>query len=118
MAFTESGATSSGNGTFLIEEIFDTEKGFARGPERALLSALLFDGLMAYIAYASTDRATARSRYKEAYTWVHTKGFDYVFSFDSVCEALGINPDSLRYGLANICNTDRIETWKRLRRNY
>lgn len=105
--------------TFLVDEMSDTEKGYARGPERALMAALLFDGVVGYMQYACSRArlSGAESRYKEAFTWVQRRGGEYVFSFDNVCEGLGINPDGLRYGLLNACNSRAYE-WKRARRNF
>ena len=103
--------------TFVVDGIVVGDKGYARGPERALLSALLFDGLQAYVNYVITDSARTKSRYREAYNWLTTLGSDYVFSFENVCEALGIDPEFLRYGLMNTCNS-RLEEWGRSRRNF
>ncbi|RMG42094.1 MAG: hypothetical protein D6719_07275 [Candidatus Dadabacteria bacterium] len=93
------------------------ERGYARGPERALMSALLFDGIQSYMSFVIADNSSEKSKYREAYNWVHRKGTDYVFSFDSVCEALGVDPDYLRYGLVNASNSQSFE-WKRARRNF
>ena len=103
--------------TAIVDELVHTGGGYALGPERSLLSALLFDGVQAYMMYASSPGASSNIRYREAYTWVNTRGTDYVFSFDSCCEALGIDPDYLRYGLANACNS-RCEKKRRARRNF
>jgi hypothetical protein len=105
------------NRTSLVEDLLDNEGGYARGPERALIAALLFDGVQAYMNYGCTEEGRKRSRFREAFLWVHTKGSEYVFSFDNVCEALGIDAEFLRLGLANACNSQTYE-WKRARRNF
>ncbi|MCB0333464.1 MAG: hypothetical protein KDD55_08180 [Bdellovibrionales bacterium] len=103
---------------FLVEDLTQEAEGYARGPERALLSALLFDGIQAYMNYATCDDTTpSRDQYREAYLWVHTTGCEYVFSFENVCEALGIHPEYLRLGLANATNSQTFE-WRRSRRNF
>jgi hypothetical protein len=79
--------------------------GFAEGPERNLLTALLFDGIQSYMAYFFAKGASAKTKYREAYSWIHKRGDDYVFSFENVCEALGIDPEYLRLGIANACAT-------------
>jgi len=89
----------------IAEHLIDSERGFARGPERALMSALLFDGVQAYINYAGANSEAARLKYREAFSWVNRVGEDYVFSFDCVCEALGIDPQYLRLGLLNACSS-------------
>ena len=70
--------------TELVEQALDNQAGYARGPERALLAALLFDGVQAYISYLTSESRRSVRRYQEAYVWVNRRGQDYVFSFDSV----------------------------------
>ena len=104
-------------GTHIVEEIVDSNKGYARGPERALLSALLFDGIQAYMTYALHAEGREKGECREAYLWVHATDSEYVFSFESVCEALGIDPEYLRLGLINAVNSSA-GNWKRARRNF
>ncbi len=111
MASTETGSLSSSGGregavseTILVEDIFNADKGHARGPVRALMAALLFDGVQAYIGYVTQSSCRNVARHKEAFHWVNRKGSEYIFSFDSVCEGLGIDPEYLRYGLLNTCS--------------
>ena len=99
------------------DEALEMEKGFARGPERGLLSALLFDGIVDFMNYAYVPTSRTQTRYKEAYHWVNTRGGDYIFSFDNVCEGLGIDPASFRYGLLSVC-ANRANEWRRARRNF
>ena len=103
--------------TIIADDISTGEKGFARGPVRALMAALLFDGVQAYLSYVIVDGGIKfNSRYREAYNWVHSQGNEYIFSFESVCEGLGIDPNFLRLGLANVLSSS--EQWKRARRNF
>ena len=106
-----------GSGDLDSEEIFGSNKGYASGPERALLSALLFDGIQSYMNYVFASSASHRSRYREAFNWVHKKDTEYIFSFDCVCEALGVDSNFLRYGLLNSCSSQTYE-WKKARRNF
>ncbi len=121
MSEAQSNTWSGSNGrtqVFLVDNIAEELEGYARGPERALLTALLFDGIQAYMNYAmSDDSRPTQDKYREAYLWVHTTGSEYVFSFENVCEALGMNPDYLRLGLANATNSQTFE-WRRSRRNF
>ena len=105
------GSLPIGNTAF-IDDVLESDQGYARGPERALLSALLFDGIQAFMNYACAQSDTARARYREAFLWVNTRGSDYIFSFDNVCEALGVDAEYFRYGLANATNSQTFE-WKR-----
>lgn len=101
----------------LLAGLVDSERGFARGPERILLSAILFDGVQAYMNYATAQNEAQRKRYFEAYRWVHRESDDYIFSFDNVCDGLGVDPEYLRFGVANATNSQTFE-WKRARRNF
>ena len=101
--------------TFIVEEISDAEAGYAKGPERGLISALLFDGVMGCLCYALNDGDSSAQHYLEAYLWVFRKDLEYVFSFDNVCEALGIEADALRVGIINSANSKK-GRWKRSRR--
>lgn len=117
VAFEIQDFSQFGKTTFGVDEMSDGDRGYARGPVRSLMSALLFDGVQAYMMYETSSGATGRQRYREAFNWVHNKGKEYIFSFDSVCEALGIDADFLRYGLVNASTTYAAE-WKRARRNF
>ena len=111
------GETGEGFRPNLLAEIVDADKGFAKGPERILLSAILFDGIQAYMNFATAETDGQRKKYSEAYRWVHRESDDYVFAFDNVCEGLGVDPEYLRYGLSNATNSQTFE-WKRARRNF
>lgn len=104
MRFGDSEGTfgfDAGFATTVIENISDNRAGYADGPERALLSALLFDGVQSCVNYLIARSADERSRNREAYTWVMSADTDYAFSFVSACEALGINAQYLRLGIIN-----------------
>ena len=94
-----------------------SEEGFAQGAERSLLSALLFDGVQAYMNYLYAPNETHRSRYREAFNWVTSTEYEGPFCFESVCEALGFDPDYIRYGLAR-AHCVFGDEWRRSRRNF
>ena len=69
---------------------------------RQLMAALLSDGVEAYVRKFSDFKNTSiENEFKdcEVRAWVETKDLSYVFSFDNVCDSLGINPDYLRLGI-------------------
>jgi len=121
MSYSEFSSIGEGQGgcgaTFIAEQLVDSERGYARGPERALLAAILFDGVQAFLNYASASSEAVKARYREAYNWIVRRGDDYVFDFESVCEALGIDPDYLRLGLINACSAG-VENRKKSRRSF
>jgi hypothetical protein len=88
------------------------------------MAAILSDGIEAFIAEAVLPTRNARSKNPDPADWVNTKDESYIFSFDSVCNCLGINADYLRLGLARYIKTIRdrekqsagIQAWKKIRR--
>lgn len=81
------------------DDLFEAQQGYAHGPERELLSALLLDGVQAFVAYLKARSPVDRRRFSEGYRWVLDLSSEHPFSFSDVCEALGLNPDYLRLGL-------------------
>lgn len=73
--------------------------GFADGPERELFVAVLYDAIRVLIHASPDGRGDGARRYREAVWWIESSGDDYIFSFESVCGALGIDPGYLREGL-------------------
>lgn len=105
----------NGFASSVLNEFLDNAEGYAHGPERALLSALLFDGVQACISYFIAATPNERDNFKEAHSWVMDNDTDYAFSFICVCEALGINPEYLRLGLIN-ASTALLQQVSRTRR--
>lgn len=101
----------------ISEELLEGMRGHMRGPERALMSALLFDGVITCLNYAGCSGRSARIKFKEALTWVTTQDNEYVFSFNNVCDCLGLDPDAVRGGLISICSSCAAER-KKSRRNF
>ena len=97
------------------------------GGERKLMAAILSDGIESYIQQATAPGHIKRkSQGESAIDWVNTRDpGGYVFSFDSVCECLGIDPEYLRLGLARYVDAIYAErqsgkpmrsVWKKIRR--
>jgi hypothetical protein len=101
----------------IAEEIFDGADGYAKGPERDLLGALLFDGIQAFVSYALAETATQKAKYAEAFNWVMDRESEEQFSFNGVCEALGVSSEFLRFGLAN-ATTSLLQEVGKSRRNF
>jgi hypothetical protein len=68
-------------------------------PERALLLAVLEDAIHCYHKDRAAQDRARRQRYLDAERWIMLSGNDWIFSFDNVCELLGIDPQFLRRGL-------------------
>jgi hypothetical protein len=109
----------------LPSQFFDLHDQGVSGGERKLMAALLSDGIEAYIAQQTTVQLSRRRNKIDASEWVDTIDHSYVFSFDNVCECLGINPEYLRIGLNRYVETIRVQrksgigpktVWKKIRR--
>jgi len=106
MSYAFSSVTSDWlENTHFVEDILESDRGYARGPERSLMSAILFDGIQSYMNFVTSPGSRSNKRYQEAFAWVNKKDSEYVFSFDNVCEGLGIDPEFLRLGLINTCRS-------------
>jgi hypothetical protein len=100
-----------------VDEVSDHERGCVRGPIRSLMSALLFDGVIACLNYAGVSGKSGRQKFREAFNWIATKGDDYIFSFDNVCQCLGLDPEAFRKGLMRACSLQRSDS-KKARRTF
>ncbi|MFN8389301.1 MAG: hypothetical protein U0136_03320 [Bdellovibrionota bacterium] len=100
------------------------EQGLSGG-ERKLMAALLSDGIEAFIHQSVSQLAQKGKTKSDACEWIEAQDDSYVFSFDNVCECLGINPEYLRIGLfryiesvrlAQVSNDSTGAAWKKIRR--
>ena len=113
-----SGANTTGSlSPAMVDEVVESGRGYATGPERALLAALLFDGVQAFVAYALAKTPGEKARFAEAFNWVMDTKAEEPFSFNGTCEALGISAEYLRLGLAN-ASTSLLTEVSKTRRNF
>jgi hypothetical protein len=68
-------------------------------PEKALLLAVLQDAIASYQKYCSARDRVGKERFSEAEHWIMHKGDDWIFTFDNVCELLGLDPQYVREGI-------------------
>ena len=66
---------------------------------RALMLAVLEDGIACFQGYYFQPSRTNDKLFQEADEWIHSDD-DGVFSFNNICETLGLHPGQLRKGLA------------------
>ena len=84
---------------FRYEKVHEAKKGLAeRQAERDLMLAVLEDGIACFQGYLSKPSRTNEKLFLEAEEWISSTDDD-VFSFNNVCETLGLDPDALRTGL-------------------
>jgi hypothetical protein len=68
-------------------------------PEKALVAAMLNDAIHEYRKYSRARDANGKKRFREAQEWIMHRGDDWIFTFDNVCEVLGLDPEFVRRGL-------------------
>jgi hypothetical protein len=68
-------------------------------PEKALLLAVLEDGVRTFQDNIFAETGKKRALLDEAREWLFTDTLEHVFSFNSVCSSLGLDPGYVRRGL-------------------
>jgi len=70
--------------------------------EQRLMLAVLVDAINILQGWRRVGSARKRRVFAEAAQWINTRGTNYPFSFDSVCDALEIDQDVLRSRLRGL----------------
>lgn len=68
-------------------------------PEKRLMLAVLEDAVACFQKYIFTGDGKGKVMFCEAEEWIMDENSDRLFSFDNICEALGLNPPYVREGL-------------------
>ena len=68
--------------------------------------AVLEDGIRCFQEHLRNPRVRPRLLARQAEKWIRSDDWEWPFSFNSVCESLSLNPDSLRVGAAQPRSTD------------
>jgi hypothetical protein len=68
-------------------------------PEKRLMLAVLEDGVGTFQKYAGVTGRRARRLFAEAEEWFGSDDMEWPFTFVSICQALGLEPEYLRRGL-------------------
>ncbi|HJQ82870.1 MAG TPA: hypothetical protein VKA21_02260 [Candidatus Binatia bacterium] len=67
--------------------------------EKALMLAVLEDGIRCFQEHLRNPRSNPRLLSQQAESWIRAIDYDWPFSFNNVCETLGIDPSALRAAL-------------------
>jgi hypothetical protein len=82
------------------EQFYDTRRDdSAMAPVKRLMMAVLEDALRCFQNNSDAKSGPRKRLFAEAEQWLCGEGNDGPFSFDTVCETLGIEPGFLRGGL-------------------
>ena len=68
-------------------------------PEKRLMLALLEDAISCYQDNLISRSGKKKRLFEDTEQWVLRTDGDWIFSFDNVCDALGLNPEYVRQGL-------------------
>lgn len=89
-----------GPDVILPQQFFEGPRGDSDfSPEKALMLAILEDAIRCFQEYFRTTRARPRMLSRQAERWIRTRDWNWPFSFNNVCDALGIDPDCMRDAL-------------------
>jgi hypothetical protein len=67
--------------------------------EKALMLAVLEDGIRCFQEHLRNPRSNPRLLSQQAEAWIRAIDYEWPFSFNNVCETLGIEPAALRRAL-------------------
>ena len=86
--------------TLLPSQFFTTlrHRGYVEG-EKRLVAAVLADAVECYMKQMDTTDPRGRQLFEEAEAWIFTETKGWFFSFDSICEILGLHPGYVRRGI-------------------
>jgi hypothetical protein len=68
-------------------------------PEKDLLLAILHDAIDTYRKYRGARDPEGKKQFRDAEEWIMDGGDDWVFSFEHICDCLGLHPDYIRRGV-------------------
>jgi hypothetical protein len=74
------------------------KKTVREGEERLML-AVFEDAVQCFQTYVLSTRSREKQLFQEAEEWFLDKNSDYIFSFEFICESLGLHPEPIRRGL-------------------
>ncbi len=97
-------------------------RGHVRDGETRLMFAVLADAVLCYVKDMKCETREGRERFIEVEGWIETRGVNCSsgspFSFENVCDAVGIEPGSLRKWLAAIRAGEATAEIRRFRRKW
>jgi len=67
--------------------------------EQRLMCAIIDDAVEAYLKHSAASQPHHRESFADAERWIETEDRTWIFSFDTICDYLGLDSDYLRRGL-------------------
>ncbi len=89
-----------GHDTLMPNEYLDTFRRTSHlEPEKRLMNAVLEDAVYCYQKYIGARDKTGKGLFQEAEDWIFGNDELDTFSYNHVCESLGLSPSYLRNGI-------------------
>ncbi len=86
--------------TLLPAQYFETYRRKAPlEPEKRLMLAVLEDAVACFQKHVFARDGKGKAIFREAEEWILAQNSDWLFSFENICEVLGIDPRYARQGL-------------------
>jgi hypothetical protein len=86
--------------TLLTAQYFDNlRRKSLLEPEKRLMLAILEDAISRYQENMFSQDKRGKRHFQEVEEWIADADSDWIFSFENVCESLGLNPAYVRKGL-------------------
>ena len=86
--------------SLLLEQYFETlRRKTVLEPEKRLMLAILKDAVSTFQADLFAANVKSSRRFEQAKNWITETDGDWVFSFENICEHLGLNSAYVRNGL-------------------
>ena len=85
--------------TLLASQYFDRVRRRLPDAPRRLMLAVLEDAVHSYLQYAAARDPEQRDLFREAEEWIEGREPGTLFSFETICHVLDLEPDYLRRGL-------------------
>jgi len=80
-------------------EFVESLKKDIRQGEEELMLAVLEDAIECFQLYILAKDKKGKELFRDAEEWILEKDRDWFFSFENICDVLGLNPNFLRRGL-------------------
>lgn len=93
-----------------------TKRTYYPSPEHRLMAAVLEDAVNTLMTDQRRCTKRQQQEFRDTLVWLKNSGADSVVSFDSICDALAIDPDYLRQGLLE--KIEQIRNGKAARGNH
>jgi hypothetical protein len=80
--------------------------------EQRLMLAVLADAINVVQEFHGSQNLRKRTCFSEAWNWIFSRGAKSPLSFDIVCDALGMDPEGLRWRLRELVTSGRVSPFR------